>query len=184
MARANDLSSQYESWVTLWHELVKRTKSPTRHVSFVIYFLVAVVIFGGLGVWTELRSYWFFIPTDEHPSPTLESVRTAIITFFPALAGSAGMQLIWAENKDRSLRAFAFFVVTILGLVIFFTAPASVSDQIAIAAGSAASAVALWTWWIANANQKELLDPINPDAATGPEDLTGDLPGDLEKFTA
>lgn len=184
MARANELSSQYESWVTLWNELVKRTKSPTRHVSFVIYFLVAVVIFGGMGIWTELRSYFVFVPTEKTPCATLESVRTAIITFFPALAGSAGMQLIWAENKDRSLRAFAFFIVTILGLVIFLTAPASVSDPIAITAGTAASAVALWTWWIANANQKELLDPINPDAATGPEDLTGDLPGDLKDFTA
>jgi len=183
VARANEFSSQYESWVTLWNELVKRTKNPTRHVSFVIYFLVAVVIFGGIGVWTEIRSYFVFVPTDKNPSVTLESIRTAIITFFPALAGSACMQLIWAENKDKSLRAFAFFIVTILVLVIFLTAPASVSDPIAITAGTVASAVALWTWWIANANNKELLDQINPDAATGPEDLTGDLPGDLNDFT-
>lgn len=74
--------------------------------------------------------------------------------------------------------------MTILGLVILFTAHSSVSDVSAITAGSIASAVALWTWWIANANQKELLDQINPDAATGPDDLSADLPGDLEKFTA
>ena len=104
-----------------------------------------------------------------------------MITFFPALAGSSCMQLIWAEDDERSLRAFAVVVLTALILVIFFVAPEAVSDRAALMAGAAASLLALWSWWIANAKQKDLLD-TNPDAATGGKATGGDLPGNLDEF--
>lgn len=176
---ASLIEGKFASWKRLGHELKKRSLDPVGHFSFVSYFFVAVVIFGGAGIWTELRSYMYFVATPEQPCPSLASLRTAVITFFPALAGSSCMQLIWAEDHERSLRAFAVVVLTALIVAIFFITPDGVSDRAAIAGGTAASVLALWSWWIANAKQKDLLDP---DAATGGKVTGGDLPGNLDDF--
>ena len=45
--------------------------------------------------------------------------------------------------------------------------------------GTAASILALWSWWIANAKQEDLLDP---DAPTGGKATDGELPGNLDDF--
>lgn len=176
---ASLIEGKFTSWRRLGRELRKRSSDPVGHFSFVSYFFVAVVIFGGAGIWTELRAYLNFVPTIDQPCPSLASLRTAVITFFPALAGSSCMQLIWAEDHERSLRAFAVAVLTALIVAIFFITPESVSDGAALAGGAVASILALWSWWIANAKQKDLLDP---DAATGGKATGGELPGDLDKF--
>lgn len=176
---ASLIEGKFASWRRLGHELKKRSWDPVGHVSFVSYFFVAVVIFGGAGIWMELRSYLTFVATPEQPYPSLASLRTAVMTFFPALAGSSCMQLIWAEDHERSLRAFAVVVLTTLIVVIFFIAPDGVSDRAALVGGAAASFLALWSWWIANAKQKDFLDP---DAATGGKATGGDLPGNLDEF--
>lgn len=179
VTRASLLEGKYASWVKLWRELRKRTIDPAQHVSFVLYFLIAVLLFGGAGVWTEMRAYLLFVPTPDQPFPSLGSLRTAVITFFPALAGSSCMQLIWAEDHERSLRAFAFSIIAILVGAIFLLTPAAVSDASALVGGGAASVVALWSWWIANAKQRDLLDL---DASTGRSDTSGELPGSLDGF--
>lgn len=175
----SSIEEKFASWKRLGRELRKRSWDPVGHFSFVSYFFVAVVIFGGAGIWTELRSYLYFVPTPDGPGASLASLRTAVITFFPALAGSSCMQLIWAEDHERSLRAFAIVVLTALIVAIFFITPEGVSDCKALGVGAAASLLALWSWWIANAKQKDLLDP---DAATGGKAVDGDLSGNLDEF--
>lgn len=104
---ASLMEEKFTSWKRLGRELKRRSVDPLGHVSFVSYFIVAVLIVGGAGIWTELRNYLIFVPTIELPNASLASLRTSAITFFPALAGSSCMQLIWAEDQERSLRAFA-----------------------------------------------------------------------------
>ncbi|MDR5778133.1 hypothetical protein QCE63_01660 [Caballeronia sp. LZ065] len=175
----SSIEGKAASWKRLARELGKRSREPLGHFSFVSYFVVAVFIFGGAGIWTELRSYLYFVPTAHEPLASLASLRTAVITFFPALAGSSCMQLIWAEDHERSLRAFAIVVLAALIVAIFFITPEAVSDRAALVVGAAASVLALWSWWIANAKQQDLLDP---DAATGGKAVDGDLPGSLDQF--
>ena len=177
---ANLIEGKYASWRRLRRELGRRSLEPCGHVSFVFYFFVAVVTFGGAGIWTELRAYLNFVPTPNQPDPSLASLRTAVITFFPALAGSSCMQLIWAEDHERSLRAFAVVILTVLLLAIFFLTPEGVSNGLAITGGLVASIIALWSWWIANAKQKDLLDL---DAPTGGKAIGGELAGNLDDFT-
>lgn len=90
------------------------------------------------------------------------------------------MQLIWAEDHERSLRAFAVVILTVLLLAIFFLTPEGVSNGLAITGGLVASIIALWSWWIANAKQKDLLDL---DAPTGGKAIGGELAGNLDDFT-
>jgi hypothetical protein len=108
----------------------------------------------------------------------LQPLRTALITFFPAVAGSACMQMIWAEDDGRSLRAFAMLIlilVAILALIIGLVLAIPHSWALTICA--LAATAALWVWWIANAKHTDLLDP---DASVGGDPsapLTGDLAG-------
>lgn len=165
------------SWGDLWRELKKRTLQPLRHPSFVIYFVVAVIVVGGAGVWLELITYLQAVAAKRCPS--LDALRTALVTFFPALAGCACLQLIWAEDHQRALRAFAIlvlFAVSILALVLGLI-PA-IEHRTALFIGLFPSAIALWIWWVANAKQPDLLDP---DAPTG-GDPNGPLAGDLRGF--
>jgi len=167
------------SWSAVGRELSKRTCDPLSHFSFVAYFLIAVVVLGGMGVWLELYSHLFLEHTTPENTRSLASVRTALITFFPALAGSACMQLIWAENNQKSLRAFAAAVLVLLTMGALMIAPTAVRHEVALGVGAFFSLIALWTWVIANAKQQDLLDP---DAPLGKKDLNAELAGNLDGF--
>lgn len=179
---AKDLvNHQRSSWIELGRELLKRTTEPLAHVSFVIYFFVAVIVFGGIGFWVELYAFLIY-----NVSPTVQiaqvtSLRTAVITFFPALTGPACLQLILAESHQKSLRAFGAFFLFAITLIALGISPEAVGNRSALVVGFFSSMAALWTWWIANAKQKDLLD-VNPDAPLG-GDKDAALAGNLDGFT-
>ncbi|WP_141441580.1 hypothetical protein [Delftia acidovorans] len=150
-------------------------------MSFTLYFLVAVILLGGTGVWFELHAYLTYVPTPENPSVSAAALRTAVLTFFPALAGTSCMQLIWDTGEFRSLRAFATSVLVILGVAAAAVAPAHISATVALSIGCIASGIAFWMWWIANAEQTGLQD-INTDAPMG-KDPNTEPAGDLNGFT-
>lgn len=172
--KIGDIKNSTGTWTGLGKELKKRTVEPLGHPSFVIYFVVAQIIAGGAGIWLELCTYLL------SSSPTsLAALRTALITFFPAVVGSACLQIIWAEDDNRTLRAFATFMLIVMSIFALLIGLLTVIPNCrAILLGACASAVSLWVWWIANAKQKDLLDP---DAALGGDTDSG-LPGDLSKF--
>jgi hypothetical protein len=147
----------------LGQELWRRTRDPIGHPSFVIFFLLAVVGCAGLGLWIEV---WAYFSSDQ--SGELDSVRTALTTYFPALAGSTVLQLIWAESSGRSLRAFALLCAFMIVLMtIVSSAGSKFDDGTAIWVGIVASIGAGWIWWITNADQQDFQDKIDPDAAIG-----------------
>lgn len=172
-----------ESWVRLGRELKKRTVDPIGHVSFTLFFLVAVILLGGAGVWLELHSYFSYVPTAEKPTASLAALRTAVITFFPALAGSSCMQLIWVNDELKSLRAFATSILVILFIAAVAIAPDKISTNLALVIGGISSCIAFWMWWIANADHPGLKDIDDPDASLGNRDPSGELSGDLDGFT-
>lgn len=167
------------SWSAVGRELIKRTFDPLSHFSFVAYFFIAVFVLGGMGVWLELYSHLFLAHATPENAHSLASVRTALITFFPALAGSACMQLIWAEDNQKSLRAFAVAVLVLLTMGALMIAPTAVRHEVALGVGAFCSLVALWTWVIANAKQQDLLDA---DAPLGKKDPNAELAGNLDGF--
>lgn len=170
------------SWVLLGREIKRRTIEPAAHVSFALYFFVAVILLGGAGVWLELHSYLSYAPTPDKPTASAAALRTAVITFFPALAGTSCMQLIWVNSDFRSLRAFATSVLVVLFIAAVAIAPDNISTSLALWVGCLASCIAFWMWWIANAEQTGLMD-VDAYATVGKKDPTGKLPGDLDGFT-
>ena len=146
-----------------------------------MYFLIAVVVIGAGGVWLELYSFLVLAETVNSSSPSVSGLRTAVITFFPALAGSSCMQLVWAEDKNKSLRSFAVSALVVMSILAIGISPSAIGSKTAFFVGSFASLLALWTWWIANAKQPDLLDG-NLDAPLG-KDLRSELSGNLDGFT-
>ncbi|HEV7270006.1 hypothetical protein [Pseudoxanthomonas sp.] len=174
--------SEWKLFFDIGEEMVKRTKIPLRHPSFVIFFSLAVVGLGGLGIWLELYSALVPVNHAEDAKGALEelstnTLRTAFITFFPAVAGTSAMQLIWAESSKhfRSVAALLLFCFLVTALLIF---PSRVSNTCAISLGVLMSLLSLWVWWIANAKQEDLLDKIDLDAPVGGGNPRARLNGD------
>ncbi len=168
-------------WSNLFKELARRTIEPWQSVPFVIFAIVGALILGGLGIWTELTK----IALAETPHVDLANLLTAITTFFPALVGSAALQLIFAavNKQDKAMSAFASIV-----LFVFFIAAILISlfstrqPAYCVAIGSIISFGAVWFWWITNGDDP-LYRKISPDAPTGGptnRSLSGNLEGYLK----
>ncbi|MGQ3055812.1 MAG: hypothetical protein ACT6T0_01290 [Nevskia sp.] len=175
---SNVFSSRH--YKVLGSELKRRTKQPAEHPTFLIYFVLSVVTLGGAGIWFEVYSFFYAAK-----NPNLEPLRTALTTFFPAIAGSTTLQLILAEN-NRSLKAFAILCLFLVAGAALITAPKSAAvDVFAMIVGIGTSLFACWIWWITNADTPEFKDVINPDAALGGDRATVQqvtLSGDLSGF--
>lgn len=167
------------SWSALGYELKHRTAAPLSHASYVQYFITAVILAGGAGVWLELFQLVFPDPSAPACPPATAALRVAIITFFPALAGSSCMQLILAEEK-KALKAFALLVMSVSFVVALIIGQSRISSTAALSVGVLASIFSLWIWWIANSNQQDILDP---DAPIG-KDTSSELAGSLEGYQA
>lgn len=179
-AETHNQNSQQNLYKKLWDELWRRTKGPFHHPSFIVFFLLAVVGFSALGIWLEL--YVYIYPDPSSPTPrSSDSLRTAVLTFFPAAAGTAAMQLIWAE-QPKHFRSAAFLILAIFLVLAFWLFPARISNASALLWGSLASITSLWIWWIANANQADLLDELDTSAPIGGSRTDGPLQGGLNGF--
>lgn len=161
-------------------EFRERTVKPAQHPSFVLFFIFAVLGLGALGVWLELYGY-IYPERWKHAPRETDSLRTAVLTFFPAVAGTAAMQLMWAEST-KHFRSVAFAILSAFLVVALIISPARISNNSALVVGVLASAFSLWVWWIANAKQADLLDTINTSAPVGGDDFDVPLPGSLDDY--
>jgi drug/metabolite transporter superfamily protein YnfA len=162
-------------WSAFRSELAKRTTEPLSHVSYVLYFIGAVVICGSLGVWYEI------IQLNTTLQNTPNSLFIALKTFLPAMAGAASMQLILAENENKALRAFGSISLIIIALAAI-AAPTK-DCWITYIIYTVLYIFVLWLWFISNANQTDLKDAIkNIEAPIGGASTDVPLNGDLDGF--
>jgi hypothetical protein len=167
-------------WQTLGTELKKRTFMPARHPSFVIFFFVAIAGIGPLGIWTELTTFTL------ETSKGIGGVRSAFVSFVPAFLAATCMQLVWAEDYRRSLRAFSIFVFFLcaIGIRLCYVIPDGYKKSV-LSIGFCLVILSMWMWWIANAYQKEFMDEIRDfDNPIGGSNLDAPLAGSLNGFNA
>ena len=166
-------------WADFRADLVRRTRKPLSHVTFVMHFLLSVVAIGGLGLWVELLNY-----SRASTPENLMSVRTAMATFFPALIGSTCLQMILGTFlKQLRLFALCFTVIfAVIGSWLIFDR--GLGSAPALLIGTVASLCSLWFWWIANADNPDFQDEtLAPTAAVG-GNTDRALGGDLGGFDA
>jgi len=175
---AND--DEVGDWAYLRREISRRTLQPWSQAPFVIYVLVAIVTLGGLGIWVEIVKI-----LSAEQSASYDGLLTAMATFYPALVGSASLQLLLVAtgNSDRILTAFATLVWVIsIGSVILLSV---FHDQYPRACFSAAIGFvffSIWLWWITNGDDPTYKQ-VSVDTATGGS-TSRELKGDISGFRA
>ncbi|WP_329740738.1 hypothetical protein [Dyella sp. A6] len=173
MMAEEDVRTDY--WQQFGEVLKERTLEPLNHPTFIGFFLVAVLAIGGLGIWVEI----FRAVADASSSP--KGILLAINVFYPSVGVAAAAQLLINRDLPSYLKALALLMeLVFVGgcITLQFTWQHPI---FAIVMESLISVGALWSWWIANAKNPELLDkPEKVPSAAGPADPTAsDLPGNL-----
>ena len=163
-------------WAYLWDQIKKRTLEPVKAVPFVIYIFLGIVLFGGLGIWTEILK----IIISDKPTE-IAGLLTAVMTFFPTLIGSTAIQLVLASSQNKILLSFALFILFVfLALAILLPFFSSAHPGAVLTVASIASLCGIWTWWFTNSTDPTFRHQVPIDAPSGgPTDnpLKGNLSG-------
>lgn len=152
-------------------ELKRRFLTPIGQVSFLTYFIVAIVGFGALGIWVEVARA--AASTQFEPDGLL----TAIYTYFPAIAAGAALQMQMDARKEH-LQYLRSFCVLSWFLIFLFAIP-FMNGSKAFFWGIVGVVASLLLWWVANGVNSSFLD-IDPEDSLGASpdaDLSGNTDG-------
>lgn len=151
--------------------------APFGQVSFWVFFILGILIFSACGIWVELGKYC--ISTTRN----LDGIQTAIFTFVPAMACTATMQIIFADNEKKYLKSvgYAVGIVLLLGAIGLLTFNEHLPPKFSILMGVILSIISILTWWIANGLDSIFYDNAGQDATTG-GNLEKPLPGNVTGF--
>ncbi|QUJ78339.1 hypothetical protein KDD17_18290 [Sulfitobacter albidus] len=168
---------QLGDWQYLGREIWRRSWQPFKNVPFVFYVVLAIICLGGLGIWVEVIKGQLGQATDN------SGLLTALSTFFPALIGSASLQLILSStgNSDKILVSFSLLAcfVSFFGVVLI-TVFYPVHPTWSLAAAIWFGIFAVWFWWFTNGDELTYQNaPI--DAAAGGNTARA-VKGNLSEF--
>ena len=159
MSEASGPPGKLQHWKFLASEVRRKTAAPLQHPTFVIYFFVAVLGIGALGVWAEL------LGSVSGPGRGVKGMQEVFNTYIPAFVAPTCMQLILAE-RQKTLRAFSILLTTVCAIALWICL--QIATWPGLIFGALSVAGALWLWWLANADQSDFTDGRpDPDAPTG-----------------
>jgi len=162
----------------LAYELKKRFMAPVGQVSFWVFLILGVLLFSACGVWVELGKYLL------SPNKSLDAIQTAIFTFFPALACTSTMQIIFSDEEKKPMKSIAYLVgvLQLLAAIGLLSFTKYFSSTTLIWTGFITSIIAIVTWWIANGEDPIFNDNVSKmDIPTG-GDANAPLKGDVSNF--
>lgn len=165
-------------------EIGRRTLSSLTDLTFLFYLFLGVLLFGAIGVWSEvianlLGGLWQW-----------DKVLQALSTYYPALIGAACIQLILEANGaekrifDRPMTVVSLFLLigaTVTGFLIRLFEANNTYLEFCFWGTIALSVFGLWVWAIANCDNPDL--KTDPYAASGGKTNRA-LKGNIEGFKA
>jgi hypothetical protein len=164
LSAADTESPRRSDWKHIGSEVWRRTWEPFSSVPFVLYVVIAIIGFGCLGIWVELVK--FSNATD--PADT-NGILTALATFYPALIGSASLQMVLystgRSDKILTIVAMLFFCVA-FGSVVLVSVYHARLPELTMKVAIGFSVFAVWLWWIVNADDPTYKS-VAVDAASG-----------------
>lgn len=127
-------------------ELYSRFKTPWC-TSFVLYFVLVVVLFGGTGVW---------LPIMKDGSSGMQSLSMNLLTYSCAIIVPAWISVILSMLDYKNKVSLILFVVSSLIFVVFAVGEAVYNDNLICSV--ICCVLALFFWVVANYNNTELSD--------------------------
>lgn len=100
-----------EDFKTIFHELIYKFKKPWTELSFVLYFTIVIVLFGGLGV----ILFFFQEPIDK--SNTYLCTSQNLLTYSIALLVPAFVSML-AQGLPRSKKKLSLIIISVAVLVL------------------------------------------------------------------
>jgi hypothetical protein len=165
------------SFLPLQREVRRRLADPMASVTFWTYAILSIGVCGGLAIWIELVIYAFEL-TNAH---SVDGLRLAIITYFPAIGCSAAHQLLITEKERSYMRSFGYFMsLFFIGSCIFAFLLELNHPNWSMALAIISSVMSLIVWWIANGSDPAYHD-TDPDIPVGGS-ISTSLPGDVTGF--
>jgi hypothetical protein len=174
--------------ISYWREfgslLKDRFAKPWSHPTFVMYFVGIIMLLGGFGIAEPAVNCWVLgkLPADELP----KALVSAAFTYFVAIAATAAVDLILAYKQRKYMLMFfvlALLIVLLCGVLSAGFGTVLGKPEKAIIPVIVGYALALFLWWVGNANNAQLLDaPVEPTSPTG-GDAGAKPKGDLSGYT-
>lgn len=96
---------------TIFHEFIFKFKKPWKELSFVLYFIVVIVLFGGLGV------ILFFFQEQIDESSTYLCTSQNLLTYSIALLIPAFVSML-AQDLPHSKKKLSLIIISVAVLVI------------------------------------------------------------------
>lgn len=97
-----------EDFKTIFHELAYKFKKTWTELSFVLYFIIVIVVFGGLGV----ILFFFQEPIDQSNTNSQNLLTYSIALLVPAFVS------MLAEYLPKSKKKFSLIIISVAVLVI------------------------------------------------------------------
>ena len=174
----NDLIEQPNYWQEFSETLKERLCKPCKHPTFVMYFMGIIVIVGGFGLFEPMIRCWVFgsLPPTQLP----RTLVSAAYTFFVAIAATAAVDLILSYHKRKFLLMFFLLCsLTVYACAIFAAILGTILPTVAVIVAFVGYFMALFLWWVGNAENAILLDtPMQPTAPIGADvQPSGNLTG-------
>jgi uncharacterized membrane protein len=173
---------QVNHWEEFYAVLKERLNKPSKHPTFIMYFFGIIIVLGGFGIFESIVSSSVQGKFKEEALPM--SLISAMYTYFVAIGATAAVDLILSYKQRKFLLMFFLvcslfvFLCAILAVIfgIFLKDPNSAFYPALIG-----YILALFLWWIGNANNSNLLDtPVEPTSPMGADPKskpTGSLAG-------
>lgn len=172
MRQGNGPIASSSHWGNLLREVWKRCYLPLGHPTFIVYFLIIIVVFGGLGVLIKLYRILSIEPTDQDKLALAQDLSTYLL----AVIAASFVDLDFSESSNlRSLRMLALALLLIGGMCGVISQVAT-TPRIALFSATLGTMLGLFLWWIANYDNTKLIekdpDPKNPVGGS-PRDIQG-----------
>lgn len=169
------------SFPELLKVLWQRTKTPLTDATFIMYFICAILMCGGVGFWIEVLKIII--------SPEVTSfigIQTSLSVFYPALIGTSCLLLILesVEKSDKLMASFFVFVIFLtfsIAILIGFFNLHELRPNFTLWGTILCSVLGLWVWCVANGENPQL-KTINPDSPSG-GDTNRAIKGDISEVT-
>jgi hypothetical protein len=142
---------ELSKWKLLGEFISERFRKPFKHPEFIFYFILIIVGFGSIGIFTSIFSE-FTTNVKER------NIINSMSSYFLAIVSTGAVELLFIKDKIIKnavlLMSLAFLALCILFLLITF----NIDITSAFLISGLGIILAWFVWWIANAENANLCD--------------------------